>query len=189
MIVSGGACADTAFISVNVLPLPVANAGTGDTIFIGNSTVLNATGGGTYTWSPPAGLSCTNCQAPVADPTQTTVYCVTVTDSNGCTDNDCITIFVDTECGELFVPNAFSPNNDNANDRLCIYGSQCIEQMTLVIYDRWGEKVFETTDPSQCWDGTYRGELMNTAVFVYYLEAVLVNGNVLEKKGNITLLR
>lgn len=189
VIVSSGACADTAFISVNVLPLPVASAGTSDTIFIGNSTVLNATGGGTYTWSPPAGLSCTNCQDPVADPTQTTIYCVMVTDSNGCTDNDCITIFVDTECGELFIPNAFSPNNDNANDRLCIYGSQCIEQMTLVIYDRWGEKVFETTDPSQCWDGTYRGELMNTAVFVYYLEAVLVNGNVLEKKGNITLLR
>lgn len=94
---------------------------------------------------------------------------------------------ISPEC-EVFVPNAFSPNNDGQNDFLCIYG-KCIETLNLVIYDRWGEKVFETTDAKQCWDGTYKGKLMNSAVFVYYYNVTLFSGENLVKKGNISLVR
>ncbi|TAL58166.1 MAG: hypothetical protein EPN85_12200, partial [Bacteroidetes bacterium] len=70
----------------------------------------------------------------------------------------------------------------------------CIQNMTFTIYDRWGEKVFETTDQKICWDGTYKGNSdsyrgMNTAVFVYFLEATLTSGEKINKKGNISLLR
>ncbi len=94
---------------------------------------------------------------------------------------------VDT-CGDVFVPTGFSPNNDGQNDLECVLGN-CISQLQFSIFDRWGEKVFETTDQRQCWDGTYRGKLMNTGIYVYYLKATLQNGDIVEKKGNINLIR
>src|SRR5574337_419493 len=104
------------------------------------------------------------------------MYCVTVTDNNGCADSTCMTVTVNTDCGDVFVPSAFSPNNDGVNDQLCVFGIQCISTFDLVVYDRWGEKVFESTDPSKCWDGTYKGQAMNPGTFVYYLQATLTNG-------------
>ena len=97
-------------------------------------------------------------------------------------------ILINDECGEFFVPTAFSPNNDGQNDLECVYG-KCIESLLFSIYDRWGEKVFETTDQKQCWDGTYRGKPMNTGVFVYYLQATFDSGESVKKKGNIGLVR
>lgn len=95
---------------------------------------------------------------------------------------------IKNECAEIFVPNAFSPNNDMENDLECVLGN-CIQDFYFAIYDRWGEKVFESTDPKNCWDGTYKGKLMNTAVFVYYLQATLNNGETIKKKGNVSLIR
>jgi gliding motility-associated-like protein len=92
------------------------------------------------------------------------------------------------ECGEMFVPNAFSPDGNGENDMECVYG-KCVQDIYFVIYDRWGEKVFETTNISKCWDGTFRGKEMNTAVFVYYMKAKLTTGEEVEKKGNISLFR
>ena len=82
----------------------------------------------------------------------------------------------------------FSPAVNGENDVLCVY-SNCIESMYIVIYDRWGEKVFESSSESVCWDGTYRGKDMNPGVFVYQLEAVLINGETVSQKGNISLVR
>jgi gliding motility-associated-like protein len=61
--------------------------------------------------------------------------------------------------------------------------------MYFAIYDRWGEKVFETSDPSFGWDGSFRGEKLEPAVFDYYLKVDCYNHVYFEKKGNITLLR
>lgn len=97
-------------------------------------------------------------------------------------------ILINDECGDLFVPTAFSPNDDSQNDLECVYG-KCIETLLFSIYNRWGEKVFETTDQKQCWDGIYRGKKMNTGVFVYYLQATLKTGESVTKKGNIGLVR
>jgi gliding motility-associated-like protein len=69
-----------------------------------------------------------------------------------------------------------------------VYGN-CIQSLDLIIYDRWGNKVFETTDQKVCWDGTYRGTMMNTGVFVYQLQAITTSGDKVVKKGNITLVR
>jgi gliding motility-associated-like protein len=101
-----------------------------------------------------------------------------------------MTVDVELPCGTIFVPNAFSPNGYNANNNLeCVYGN-CIATIDFSIFDRWGNRVFHTTDPSQnCWDGKYNGQLMNTAVFVYYLDATLNNGDKVTQKGNITLIR
>lgn len=92
------------------------------------------------------------------------------------------------ECA-LYVPTAFSPNNSNTNDGQCLYGTDCITSLSFNIYDRWGTQVFGTTDPEACWDGTYDGQPLDPAVFVYHLTAALNNGESVERQGNITLMR
>jgi len=138
------------------------------TIQLGSSTTISATGGTSYSWTPSTGLSCATCPVAIATPSVTTHYCVTVSDSGGCSDSTCMTVSVDVPCGEIFVPNAFSPNNDQENDMECVYGG-CIETFYFAIFDRWGNEVFEAKNQEQCWNGTYNGVLMNTGVYVYYL--------------------
>jgi gliding motility-associated-like protein len=91
-------------------------------------------------------------------------------------------------CGALFVPDAFSPNKDGQNDILYIRGT-CTNMMDFVIYDRWGNKVFESENINNGWDGTYKGRPMNTGTYVYYLKATMQDGSSLNKHGNITLVR
>jgi gliding motility-associated-like protein len=88
----------------------------------------------------------------------------------------------------MYVPNAFSPNNDGVNDILYVKG-RCLQTLTFMVFNRWGEKVFETTDREIGWDGTYKGQLMNTDVFVYRLEGKTFDGKGYSSKGNITLVR
>ena len=181
-------CTQSSSSKVIADSIPAASAGPGVTINYGNSATLQAGGGGTYSWSPASGLSCTACADPVANPLSTTIYGVTVTSDSGCTSIAFVTVTVDLICGQVFVPTAFSPNGDGVNDLVCVYG-KCIQSMDFSVFDRWGEKVFETSDPTQCWDGVFRGEMMNTAVFVYYLKATLITGETITKKGNINLIR
>lgn len=188
--VSNGSCADTASITVNVNFGPAANAGIDDSVALGNSITLNGTGGGTYSWSPSSGLSNPNIADPMATPTVSTCYILTVTDSNSCSANDtvCITVYLD--CGEIFIPNIFSPNGDDHNDSLKVYGSMCMEEFHWAIFDRWGELVFESTNPADAWDGTYKDKMLDPAVFAYKLIYREI-GQTEEKElhGNVTLVK
>ncbi len=189
LIVSDGTNTDTIRETITVKPSPTINAGPDVFIQPGDSVVLNATGSViTYSWNPTGGLSSSIISNPVAKPNVTTTYTVVGSDSNGCFILDAVTIFVEAPCGDVFIPNAFSPNEDKSNDFECVLGS-CILQMYFAIYDRWGEKVFETSNQEVCWDGTYKGQLMNTATFVYYFNATLSSGEVITRKGNISLIR
>lgn len=118
-------------------------------------------------------------------------YNIRVIDSKGCADTASYNIIASpTPCylPHVWVPNIFSPNNDGQNDILYVRGMG-IKTLTFYIYDRWGEKVFESTDPAIGWDGTYKNKPMNSAVYVYYLKAVLIDDKTVDKKGNITLVR
>ena len=162
-------------------------------IVIGESTQLSSSGKNEYKyhWYPPYKLDNPYVKNTIASPKKNTIYQLEITDSYGCKTVDTTIVYVtDYICGEpnIFIPNAFSPNNDNNNDILYVRGKG-IEEFYLAIYNRWGEKVFETTDINTGWDGTYKGQLMDPAVFVYYLKATCINENVFEKKGNITLVR
>lgn len=90
-----GGCSDTAMLTVIVDPAPVAFAGADVTICTGEPVTLNATGGVSYLWSPATGLSCSNCPSPVAAPSSTITYTVTVTGSNGCQASDAVMVIVD----------------------------------------------------------------------------------------------
>jgi len=194
-VLSSNGCDSIITITLTVNPIPTVGVSPNITIITGQSTNLVASGGGTYSWSPSIGLDNTTSASVNATPSVTTTYCVEVTNANGCKDSACVTVYVEVPCPEsenLTVPNAFSPNNDGVNDEFCLQGwENCIEQFNIRIYDRWGEKVFESSDPLFCWDGKYTGKQMDAQVFVYYLKASFAVQSVgaVDKKGNISLIR
>ncbi len=145
----------------------------------------------TYVWSSTTpGETVDPIYNPVVTPTESATYCVTVTDFNGCSDEACISVSVaDPACDEtdIFLPNAFTPNNDGENDELCVR-SNFISTMDLHIYNRWGEEVFSSKDQSKCWDGTFNGSVLSPDVFGYYMTIGCPNGETYSEKGNVTLL-
>ena len=188
-ITGTGDCASaTAFVNITVYPVPIANAESSVTISIGSSTTLSASGGGTYLWTPSTGLSCITCQYPVASPQQTTTYYLTVTNASGCTSMDSVIVTVVIKCSDLFVPTAFSPNGDGENDIFYIDGT-CIKTFLLQIYDRWGEKVFETDNINKGWDGFFHGKQMDPGVFFLSVDVALTDETVFTGKKNLSLIR
>ncbi|CAN5177805.1 hypothetical protein BH09BAC1_BH09BAC1_01180 [soil metagenome] len=141
-----------------------------------------------YVWEPAYGLSCTNCPNPVANPLYAVTYTVEMTDGDGCKTSAKALVDVNTKNKLYFIPNAFSPNGDGYNDVFFIYG-KAVSNVKLLIYDRWGEKMFEGHSLSEGWDGRLYGTLMAPGVFVYYAEIYFENGDRVEEKGSVTLMR
>jgi len=179
-------CFDTASVYVTVYPTPNTDAGQNETITIGDNIMLNGSGVGAYNWYPPDNINDPSSQNPLAYPLVTTNYILTVTNQYGCTatDNVLITVLM----GDIYIPNCFSPNNDGLNDIFHIY-STSIAEIELYIFNRWGEIIFRTNNMILGWDGTYKGFHVPDGVYTYYLEAVLLNNEVLKKIGHITIFR
>ncbi|MDB5282071.1 MAG: domain containing protein [Bacteroidota bacterium] len=173
--------------NVNAIAVP-------DTILYGDTAQLNLTTSGSVTsfsWKPDSTLSATNIVNPVADPKQTTTYYVEVSDGNSCKRDDSVTVYVvRTSCAQsnIYIPDAFSPNGDGKNDVLYVRGNE-ISNLYFAIYDRWGQRVFESRDITKGWDGTFKGKKMDAAVFGYYAEGACPSGEKFLKKGNVTLIR
>jgi gliding motility-associated-like protein len=151
-----------------------------------NLTINPSSGSDVILWTPSAGLSCTNCLSPTASPSETTTYVVTVSNADGCVVSDTVTINVNNPCGEIFVPTIFTPNGDELHDQLCVLGG-CVESISFEIFNRWGERVFKTENPEECWDGTFRGQKLNTGVFVYKVKGIRTDGSEFEDAGNVTI--
>ncbi|MBK9284327.1 MAG: gliding motility-associated C-terminal domain-containing protein [Sphingobacteriaceae bacterium] len=169
--------------------LPFLTGGKKDTtIRYGQSITLTATNCASYEWDPNYNISATTGSVVTVTPRKTTAYHVWGYASKACYSSDTINIIVLEDCGETFIPNAFSPNNDGANDVLYVRG-YCLETMTFMIFNKWGQKVFETNDKEVGWDGTFKGEPLNTDVFVYRVEGITFDGKAFSQKGNVTLIR
>jgi gliding motility-associated-like protein len=158
------------------------------TIRVGQAVNLSGSGAKRYEWTPSYNITSLTEQNVTVNPFKTTQYILTGYNSKSCFSSDTVNVIVIEDCGEMYVPNAFTPNGDGNNDRLFVRGI-CLESMTFMIFNRWGEKVFETDNQTIGWDGTYKGELMNTGVFVFRLEGKTHDGKGYSLKGNITLLR
>jgi gliding motility-associated-like protein len=185
-----GSCGDTDTLQMLIHSAPIASITGSDESCLGanDGNALAAASGGTepYTYDWNNGLSGTQ-----ADMLAPGIYIVQVADQAGCSDTASIEIKASlSECEvyppSIFVPNIFSPNGDQVNDVLYVRGNG-IKSFTLKIYDRWGEKVFETSDLAIGWDCSYRDKPMNGAVFVYTLYAEFENGTIYTKNGNITI--
>lgn len=175
---------------INVVDSPSVVIALGDTLIsLGQTAPISASGGTSYSWSPNNGsIACPTCSNTIVQPTVTTQYIVTAYNSPYCSKQDTILVRVDLVCGDFFVPNAFSPNDDGLNDFVKVHGF-CISTFKMQIFSRWGEKIFETSSKEDGWDGKFRGKPMDTGVFIYKVDGVTIDGKSFSIKGNITLIR
>jgi gliding motility-associated-like protein len=194
LIAYSGSCEpDTQYVSVVVNELPrvtivrdrKVSIGTNINLSIETNSIIDE-----IVWGPSHLFDCTTCENPhfVATTSQTVI--VEVTDNNGCKNTDQAVIDVVGRCGDdVYVPNIFTPNNDEINDKIYVRNLSLEGLKVFRIFDRWGRLVFETTNIEEGWDGTYNGKNLNSGVFAYYVDVICSNGQTTRKSGNITLIR
>jgi gliding motility-associated-like protein len=190
--INGSNTALSNVITVEIAEPPTAEASASqDTIINGQSTLLIATSSSTnalYLWEPATYLVCDICETTNANPEISTTYLLTVTDiSTGCIARDTVDVFVTNEFN-IFIPTAFSPNLDGTNDELYVRGTG-IKSFTLDIFDRWGMKIFTTSEQKDGWNGMHNDKPVVAGIYTYYLKYEKYDGTFGELKGNVTLSR
>jgi gliding motility-associated-like protein len=175
------------------------NMGTAPLIELGDSIRLTPLVTGAqnivWTWTASKALSCTNCPNPFAKPLQTTVFTLSVRDTaSNCTVKDAIKVTV-KPCESIYVPTAFSPNNDNQNDYLTVFASGCVRKiLTMRVFNRWGVLVFSQSDflpntDKNGWDGRMNNQQVPPDVYVYMIQLELGDGTTKLVSGDVTLIR
>ena len=150
----------------------------------------------TLIWRPFEYLNCNDedCFSPWTNTWDDLTYLATLVDTSGCTAEARVAVDVQKD-RNVYIPNAFSPNGDAENDLFFINAGETIAKVnSFYIYNRWGELVFEAynfqpNDPEVGWDGYFRGQLLNPAVFVYWAEIEYIDGVTELFKGDVTLMK
>ena len=192
-------CEDMIDVSLVDPPPFFIDAGPDVTIDLGFDTDLDAVVSPPgilvdYLWSDSSFLSCNTCPDPTAFPPNTNTFTVTAVDGDGCTTEDEVTVTL-VKNRPIYIPNAFSPNGDGANDNFILYGGPAARRIKqLRIFNRWGALVFEGNDialgdESQGWDGTFKGKEMNNAVFAFYALIEFIDDEVILYEGDVTILK
>ena len=152
--------------------------------------ILQASGGVFYSWDSAIGISDLHSYNPVVTPGQTTVYHVQVTNSEGCSAHDSITVAVDftVDPSHYPIPSAFTPNNDGNNDCWGLKYWGRVTGLDMQVFNRWGQLVFTTQNPNDCWDGTYRGTPQPPGGYIYQIRATTPCGAVY-RNGILLLVR
>jgi gliding motility-associated-like protein len=180
-------CTDTGMIIVNVLKKPTANAGPDKILLKGQSVLLEGIVGGSgvsFSWTPVTYLNNPLLEQPIATPLNDMLYSLEVVSAANCgiaSDEVFVKVYND-----IYVPTAFSPNNDGLNDTWRIEALVAVPNAKLMVYNRFGTIVFETTGNSREWNGTYKGQALPTGSYVYMID--LKNGRPI-KKGTVMILR
>jgi gliding motility-associated-like protein len=182
-------------LQVNQMELSVTPSLTiiqGDSVKIGG--VVAPAGTYDYRWDPPTALGCATCGETWIKPSQSTNYTLNASDlDEACMKKDVVKVAV-KPC-EVYVPQAFSPNQDGQNEVLVVYASHCIKLIQkMTIYNRWGMVVYQRenfsgADQSGGWNGTYKGVPSDAGVYPYRIRAELANGRIGDFQGTISLVR
>jgi gliding motility-associated-like protein len=184
-------CTRTANNRINIRPNPIVNAGTDKIIVDGAEVELNGSANGntvSIAWTPAATLTGANTFTPVAKPSTTTTYVMTVLNDQGCTSSDDAVVTVIPYC--VKVMNAFTPNGDGINDRwLVTNGAACTNQIVVKVFNRYGNEVYSNENYQNNWDGTYKGKPVPDGTYYYVINYRLIGGRVVPAKGDVTILR
>ncbi len=189
---------DTAFITIGVGKYPTINLGPDLTLATGTLHPLTSvvTNGPirNWVWSPSTNLNCTTCPTPVAEIKKDITYSVIATTAYGCPASDTISIKAFCQESQVFVPNAFTPDNDGTNDILMVRSKGIVQVKTFRIFNRWGELIFERSNftpnsPAHGWDGKVKGQKAGPDVFVYTYEVICENGTLFTNKGNVSIIQ
>lgn len=176
-------------VTVTVHDFPKISAGNvAGRVCDGDTIKLVAVGGVQYEWAPEESIfrKTDGIYTSVRQPTN---YIVTGYDQYGCPGSDSVFYNDVEQCCRFSYPTAFSPNNDGINDgwRPVFYGN--VDNYILLVYDRWGKKVFETESYGEKWDGSFNGKLCDLGTYHYYLRATCATGKNETTKGSFILLR
>lgn len=185
-----GSCTKKDTVAVSINPSATVNAGPTQSIYSGGNAILQATvsGGASYSWTPPAGLNDPNVLNPLANPSSTTLYTLTVTSSSGCVSSDTVSVIVIPYC--IMVKNAFSPNGDGLNDKWSVYDDfGCLKNVVVHVYNRYGNKVFESRNYNNDWDGTYNGKPVPDGTYYAIIEFTLITGKTKTVRSDVTVIR
>jgi len=190
-------CSDTATASVTINPLPTIKGPAEISTPVGVPVTIPFSYGGdvtTWAWTPATNLSCTDCANPSATLQFNQQYSVIVTDSNNCMDT--ASILIKTVCNDenYFIPNTFSPNNDGVNDYFYPRGRSIYNIQSMRVFNRWGQMVFQRQDfpansETMGWDGNFNGRPAPSDAYVYIVEVICNNAQVIALHGTITLVR
>ncbi len=177
-------------VSMTVLPKPNVNANKSNDVDCNHATAtLMATGADQYSWTPATNLNNAAIANPVATISTTTLFTVTGTTAQGCSATDTITVARNAGGMAYFkMPNAFTPNNDRINDCFGVERFGNITLQEFSVYNRWGNKVFTTKNPSECWNGYYQGKLLDTGGYGYVIKGKSECGPI-DLKGVVLLIR
>ena len=165
-------------------------AALGDSVLLSAGSALPS--GSTFAWQPPDGLSCTDCSAPLAAPGENTVYQLIVTSVEGCRAEAEVLVLIDRTT-KVYIPNAFSPNEDGRNDTFRPYAKGNWAVRSFSVFSRWGNLVFEENEKPveavEGWDGNVKGNPMPQGIYTYLLEAEAPDGKVEQFSGEVLLIR
>ncbi|MEZ5054421.1 MAG: gliding motility-associated C-terminal domain-containing protein [Chitinophagales bacterium] len=188
-------CDSIVHLNLTVNPLPIIDATADKSQALPNEDIqLNVISNETlsYHWSPSDLLNNAHIQNPIAQIQATTLFTVVATNQRtNCSNSDSVLVNIQyLPCTNtyIYIPNAFTPNNDGNNDVLYVR-SENLKEMHIEIFDRWGLKVFESNSINDGWDGTYKGSALPAEVYGYYFKGTCLEGKNIVLKGNITLLR
>lgn len=164
-----------------------------DSVFDGEQIFLSCDylEGFTYQWTPKDNLNKPTNYQTEGRVYQSTTFFVSATNKDGCSTVDSVHVdvkYIDCSEANIFVANAFTPNNDGKNDVIKVEGDN-ISEMDFRIYNRWGENVFHSTSISDYWDGKYRDKDCPNGVYYYRLEVKCLGGKTFFTSGDITLIR
>lgn len=180
-------CVNSETVFVDIYP-NTADAGNDTLIYFGETAYLDADGGVNYVWSPETALNDPNIENPLATPELSTIYTVTVTTDIGCIFTDNMEVVV-VQPQAVVIPNAFTPNGDGLNDLLHISTFVNVDLNSFCIFNRWGQKIYETSDILAGWDGKYNNSDQEIGAYMYIFVGTDEENNEIINKGTITLLR
>ena len=187
IILYSGTCEANDSLSITVNSIPEIQISVSvDTVESGADVTLSASGGTSYSWEPQSQLSDPTSASVIPNPTQNITYYLTISDNNGCTATDSITIFVKDLIELIKGVSGFSPNGDGVNDTWVIDDIESYSNATVSIYNRQGNIIFKATNYQNDWDGTNNGTNLNEGVYFYVID---FNDGSNFKTGYITLLR
>ena len=180
---------ETFSVKVDVHPLPELQIIASPKDCGLESGQLIAYGAESYSWSPRDFLSHPEAAVTAAFPKASTRYTLTGISEYGCKDTASVLLEVYPGDGRIFAPDAFTPNGDGINDCYRVIVPGDITKFELLINNRWGQAVFHTKNPSDCWDGMYKGEKAELDTYFYFYKATSTLCGEIFKKGDIELIR
>lgn len=171
-------------ITANISANPVVGIGPLTVNFTNNSV-----GATSYDWDFGNGQTSTSQNAPSQTYTEPGTYTITLLVGNGvCTNNASITVEVLADAPTLYIPNAFTPNNDKVNDVFFVKGTN-IKEFSMIIFDRWGLEMFSSSDINQGWDGKINGTMTSDGTYFYLVKALGTDKVEINKQGTVTLFK